>query len=89
MSYGLYGCDALEVASRDLRNSTRSRVLDGEEVVVTLDGLPVARFCPLEERRLAVPCDAFLDLIERWPADPGLRDDLREVFPESTDDEPL
>lgn len=80
------------VASRDLRNSTRSvleRVLAGEEVVITLDGLPVARFCPLEERRQAVPRDAFLDLIERWPADPGLADDLRALFPESTDDELL
>jgi prevent-host-death family protein len=80
------------VAARELRNGTRGvldRVLAGEEIVITLDGLPVARFCPLAERPQAVQRDAFLDLVERWPADPELAGDLRDLFPETTDDEPL
>lgn len=80
------------VGARELRNTTRSvleRVAAGEEVTITLDGHPVARVCPIETRRTAVPRDAFLNLIERWPADAGLADDLRELFPEMTDDEPL
>lgn len=80
------------VAARELRNTTRSvleRVAAGEEMVITLDGHPVARVCPIETRPQFAPRDAFLDLIERWPADPGLADDLRELFPDMTDDEPL
>ena len=80
------------IASRELRNNTRQlldRVRAGEEVAITVDGIPVARIAPLAERPLALQRDAFLDLLERHRADPGLAAQLRALVPDTTGDMPL
>lgn len=78
-----------EVASRDLRNDTRSvlrRVEAGEDVTITVDGRPVAVLRPLARRPQWIGRDEFLRLLEGSQADPGLRDELRSLAPDTTDD---
>jgi prevent-host-death family protein len=73
--------DPPTVGARELRNETRAvldRVLEGDSVIVTLDGRPVARIEPLDSRPTFVSTDYFLTHILR-PADPGLRDLLDEL----------
>ena len=75
------------VTSEELHRSTRQlldRVRAGEEVAITVDGIPVARIAPLAERPLALQRDAFLDLLERHRADPGLATDLCALVPDTT-----
>ncbi len=85
MSYMCYtGAMALtseppSVGARELRNETRSvldRVMEGDTVIVTLDGRPVARIEPLSTKPRWVNTEKFLKNLRR--ADPGLRDELRE-----------
>ncbi len=81
-----------EVASRELRNNTRSvlaRVEAGEDVTITVDGRPVAVLHPLGRRPRWVGRDEFFRRILAHQADPGLRQDLAELAPDSTDDLPL
>lgn len=78
-----------EVPSRELRNDTRGvlrRVEAGDEVVITVDGKPVAVLMPIGHRRRWVPRDAFFQMLEGHQADPGLRDVLRELASDTTDD---
>lgn len=78
-----------EVASRELRNATRSlldRVEGGEEVTITVDGRAVAVLAPIGRRPRWVPRSELLRLIAAHQADPGLTDDLRELAGDSTDD---
>ena len=80
------------IASRELRNNTRAlldRVAAGEEVTITVDGLPVARVCPLEQRPRALQRELFLQMLARHRADPGLTVFLAELNSETTDDLPL
>lgn len=79
-----------EVASRELRNDTSGvlrRVQAGEDVVVTVNGRPVARLTalvPVRRRRISgVELERRL---ARAQADPGLRRDLQELAGDSTDD---
>ena len=78
-----------DVASRELRNETRSvlgRVRNGEEVTITVDGLPVAVIRPLPDRVRHMPKTEFARRVLGHQADPGLLDDLADLNPDTTDD---
>lgn len=78
-----------EVASRELRNDTRGvlrRVEAGEEVVITVDGRPVALLGPLRSRPRWVGRAEFSRRLARRQADPGLAAELRGLVPDMTDD---
>ena len=79
-----------EIASRELRNDTAGvlrRVEAGETLTVTSNGRPVARLVPLPRaRRSWLPREELIRRLEHFQADPGLRDDLRELAGETTDD---
>ncbi len=80
-----------EVASRELRNNTRSlldRVAGGEEIVITVDGRPVARLEPIERRRRWISREELIRTILPHQADPRMTQDIRELAPDSTDDLP-
>jgi prevent-host-death family protein len=81
-----------EVASRDLRNSTRSlldRVEAGERLTITVDGRPVAVLAPVGRRRRWIAKSEFLPMVLANQADAGLTADLHELAGETTDDLPL
>jgi prevent-host-death family protein len=79
-----------EVSVRDLRNHTSEvlrRVEAGAPVTVTVDRRPVARLVPLPVRRPSMPAaEFFARLGHIGGADPELRDELRQLLPETTDD---
>lgn len=78
-----------EVASRELRNNTRSllqRVEGGEEVTITVDGRPVAVLQPLERRPRWLSRGEFIRRVVGHQADPGLTDELAQLAPDTTDD---
>lgn len=80
-----------EVASRELRNSTRSlldRVESGETLTVTIDGRPVAVLAPLGRRRRWVPRSEFASTVLANQADAGLGAALDELAGEMTDELP-
>jgi prevent-host-death family protein len=80
-----------EVASRELRNSTRSlleRVEAGEEVTITVDGRPVAVLQPVGRRPRWLGRDEFVRRVGSHQADVALRRDLAALAPDSTDDLP-
>jgi len=84
-----YTWDMSEVASRELRNNTRGlleRVERGEEVVITVDGRPVASLQPIGSQRRWMPRAEFLRRVTGHQADPGLTDELRRLAPDTTDD---
>jgi prevent-host-death family protein len=75
-----------EIALRELRNNTSDvlrRVEDGEEIDVTVNGRAVARLVPLPRRPRFLPAEVLL----ANQADPGLRDDLRELLGDETTDD--
>jgi prevent-host-death family protein len=81
-----------EVASRELRNRTRSlldRVAAGEQITITVDGRPVARLVPPEPRPRWMERKVFASRILRHQADPGLVTDLADLAPDTTADLPL
>ncbi|MEI6709742.1 MAG: type II toxin-antitoxin system prevent-host-death family antitoxin [Actinomycetota bacterium] len=81
-----------EIASRELRNNTRGllkRVANGEDIVITVDGLPVAALRPLHLRPRWISRADFAKRLARHQADPGLREELNLLAPDSTDDLPL
>lgn len=77
------------VASRDLRNHTADvlrQVADGTPVTVTVNGVPVADITPHRTgRRTSLNRHELIDIVRRRQADPGLRDDLRELAGDDTD----
>lgn len=78
-----------DVASRELRNSTRAlldRVEAGERLTITVDGRPVARLEPVGRRRRWLTRDEFVSTVVPMRADPGLDADLRALAGEMTDD---
>lgn len=79
-----------EVASRELRNNTAEllrRIEDGDEVVITTRGKPVAALVPLaEERRRWVSRAELAGRLAIAQADAGLRADLARLAGETTDD---
>jgi prevent-host-death family protein len=78
------------IASRELRNDTAGvlrRVQAGDEVVVTVNGQPVARITAVRQsRRRWLTRDEFVARLRGNQADPGLRDDLARLAGETTDD---
>ena len=86
-----YSCRMSEVASRDLRNSTRSlldRVESGERLTITIDGRPVAVLVPVGRRPRWVPRSEFVSVLTSQ-ADAGLPADLDELAGEMTDEVPF
>ncbi|MGI8407183.1 MAG: type II toxin-antitoxin system Phd/YefM family antitoxin [Actinomycetota bacterium] len=80
-----------EVASRELRNNTRSllmRVEAGEAVTITVDGRPVAVLQPAGRRPQWLGREEFVRRIGSRQADPALRGDLDALAPDSTEDLP-
>jgi prevent-host-death family protein len=79
-----------EVAARELRNNTADllrRIEDGEEIVITTRGKPVAALVPLaEQRRRWLPGAELVRRLAVAQADPGLRADLARLAGETTDD---
>jgi prevent-host-death family protein len=91
VSHICYGRRMADVASRELRNETRSvlaRVESGEDVVITVDGRPVATIKPLPDRQRWMPRSEFVARIGAHQADPGLAADLAMLAPDTTDDLP-
>lgn len=80
------------VASRELRNQTRSlldRVAAGEEITITVDGRPVAVLAPVAQRTRWMARESFLRSIVGHQADAELRRELAALAPDTTDDLPL
>jgi prevent-host-death family protein len=80
-----------EVASRELRNSTRSllsRVEAGEQITITVDGRPVARLVPIRDRPRWISRADFVNRVIAVQADPWLADELTELAGDSTDELP-
>ena len=81
-----------DVPARELRNDVSAvlrRVEAGAHLRVTVSGRPVAELVPLAERPRSIRWEAFIKGVEDWRADPGLRRDLAELLPETTDDVPI
>lgn len=80
----------VEVASRELRNDTGGllrRVEEGETIVITRRGKPVAALVPHRpERSHWFSPDEVMEVVEHSSADPGLRSDLKRLAGETTDD---
>lgn len=77
------------VASRELRNNTRSlldRVEGGESITITVDGRPVAVLRPVDGAPRWMPREQFIHRVLAHQADPSLREELRGLMPETTDD---
>jgi prevent-host-death family protein len=84
-----YDCYMAEIASRELRNNTRGllrRVAEGEDIVITVDGQPVATLQPLNQRPRWVSGAEFARRLAGHQADPGLREELRSLTPDMTDE---
>lgn len=81
-----------DVASRELRNNTRAlleRVEAGEQVTITVDGRPVAVLSAIARRPTWLGSEEFARRIGARQADPGLRRELAELAPDSTEDIPF
>lgn len=77
-----------DVASRELRNNTRSlldRVERGESITITVDGRPVAVLQPAGRRPRFMARDTFAREVLSHRADPALRAELRSLAPDTTD----
>ena len=76
------------VASRELRNQTRSlldRVDAGETITISVDGREVAELRPSSRQRTWMRRSEFVAQILAHQADPPLRDVLRNLAPDYTD----
>lgn len=76
--------DAISV--RDLRNDTGGvlrRVEAGETLTVHSNRRAVARIVPLEARPTWMPAQQFFSTVLAHPADPGLREDLADLQPDT------
>jgi prevent-host-death family protein len=81
-----------EVASRELRNNTRSlldRVAAGESMTITVDGRPVAVLEPPPRQPRWMAREEFVRRLRGRQADPALAAELRALAPDTTDDAPL
>lgn len=79
-----------QIATRELRNDTAGvlrRVSAGEQVVITVNGKPVATLAPFAPaRRRWLKRDELVQRLRTSQADPGLREDLARLAGETTDD---
>jgi prevent-host-death family protein len=81
-----------QVASRELRNSTRSllaRVEAGETITITVAGRPAAVLGPVGRRRRWLSRRDFVATVVARQADPALATELDDLAGEMTDDLPL
>ena len=81
-----------DVASRELRNSTRSvlhRVEAGETITITVDGRPTAVLAPIGRRQRWIDRAEFVANVLVHQADAALADDLAELAGEMTDERPI
>lgn len=78
------------VPSRELRNDTAGlvqRAAAGEEIVITVNGRPVAQLLALPDRkRRWLPAQDMFRRLSTSQADPGLRKDLARLAGDTTDD---
>lgn len=77
------------VASRELRNQTRAlldRVDAGETITISVDGREVAELRPVAVQRTWMRRAEFVNRVLTHQADPALRDELRGLAPDYTDD---
>lgn len=77
------------IASRELRNSTRSlldHVEAGETLTITVDGRPMAVLAPVGRRRRWISSEEFTSTVLAHQADPALAHDLDDLAGEMTDD---
>jgi prevent-host-death family protein len=80
-----------EVASRELRNHTRSlldRVERGESVTITINGRPVAVLGPVAQRPRWIARDQFVRRVIEHQADPALAAELATLAADTTDELP-
>ncbi len=78
-----------DVASRELRNNTRAilaRVEAGESITITVGGRPIASLEPIVRRPRSMASAEFVRRLGAAQADPGLRAELQELSPDTTDD---
>lgn len=79
-----------EIASRELRNHTASvlrRVQEGDHVVITVRGRPVAQLVPVQSgRRRWITRAELVRRLRTVQADPGLREDLAVLAGDTTDE---
>ena len=79
-----------EVASRELRNHTAEvlrRAANGEHITITVNGRAVAQLVPVRpDRRRPLTRDEMVDLLRTSQTDSGLREDLKILAGDSTDD---
>jgi len=78
-----------DIPARDLRNDVSGilrRVEAGERLRVTVSGRPVAELIPLPRRPETLTWEEFVRDLEDWQADPGLKVELQELLPDTTDD---
>lgn len=79
-----------EVAARELRNNTADllrRVEQGEQIVITSRGKPVASLSPIvPARRAWLPRARLIERLAAAQADTGLREDLARLAGDTTDD---
>ena len=90
-SHTCYNRRMTEVASRELRNSTRSllsRVEAGEQITITVDGRPVAQLVAIRDRPRWISRSDFVNRVIADQADPGLADELADLAGGSTDELP-
>ncbi len=81
-----------EVASRELRNATRSlldRVESGETITITVGGRPTAVLAPIGRRPRWVARGEFASTVLAHQADPDLAGELVALAGEMTDELPL
>lgn len=80
------------IPSRDLRNHTAEvlrRVEAGEEIEILHNNRPVAKLIPLHARRQWIPATEILARISALGPDrTGMRDELRDILTDTTDDLP-
>lgn len=79
-----------DVPSRDLRNDTAAvlrKVQDGDDVVITVKGRPVAALVPIQRsRRRWLGRAELVQRLRTCQADPGMRADLARLAGDTTDD---
>ncbi len=74
---------------RDLRNDISRilrRVERGERLIVTVRGRPVADLVPHSQPRTFISRDELVTLLEGLRPLPDLREDVRRLVPDTTDD---
>lgn len=85
-----YTCRMTEVGARELRNHTAEvlrQVQEGVRVTVTSRGRPVAELTPIRrERRRPIARAELVRRLGRVQADPDLREQLRDLAGDTTDD---